>query len=94
MKIVEWSDRAIVDLEEIDDYWLQYSGTKAEEISLKIEKAATFLATMPRAGPAIRGRAGRKWSVPTTRYLLVYRVIDDGIEVLRVHHGSQNWTGD
>lgn len=94
MKIVEWSDRAIVDLEEIDDYWLQYSETAAEEISLKIEKAATFLATMPRAGPAIRGRAARKWSVPTTRYLLVYRVIDVGIEVLRVHHGRQNWTGD
>lgn len=94
MKTVGWSDRAIVDLEEIDDYWLQYSETAAEENSLKIEKAAEFMATMPRAGPAVRGRAARKWSVATTRYLLVYRVIDDGIEVLRVHHGSQNWTGN
>lgn len=91
MRAVEWSDLAIIDLEEIDDYWIDYSEEAAEEVSIKIESAAAFLATMPGAGPAIGERDARKWSVATTRYVIVYRVLENSIEVLRVHHESQNW---
>ena len=92
MKRVEWSDLAARDLEEIDDYWVRYSEEAAEEISLKIEQAASFLATMPGAGPAVRARDARKWSVSNTRYVIIYRVLQGRIEVLRVRHSSQNWT--
>jgi toxin ParE1/3/4 len=92
MRSVEWSDLAILDLEKIDDYWIDYSEEAAEEISIKIERAAEFLTTMPGAGPGIGERDARKWSVSTTRYVIMYRVLPTSIEILRVAHESQNWT--
>jgi len=94
MSGVEWSALAITDLETIDDYWSGYSEAAAERVADRIERAAAFLATMPNAGPALRTQEARKWSVAATRYVLVYRAIDSGIEVLRVYHNQQDWMAD
>ena len=94
MNVVKWSALAIADLEDIDDYWMRYSESSAERIISQIERAGDFLTTMPRAGPMLRRSEGRKWKVAATPYLLIYRILDDSIEILRVHHGSQNWTSE
>jgi toxin ParE1/3/4 len=91
---VEWSDLAIVDLEAIDDYWMAYSEAAAEDVADKIERAAQFLTTMPKAGPALRREEVRKWRVGSTPYVLIYRVLAERIEVLRIHHGRQDWKRD
>lgn len=88
---VEWSDLAIADLREIDDYWSACSLDSAERVAARIEAAAAFLATMPRAGPVLRRSDARKWTVATTPYVIVYRVADTSIDVLRVHHAKQDW---
>ena len=94
MNAVQWSDLAIVDLRNIDDYWSGYGEVSAERVASLIEAASAFLATMPRAGPALRRNDARKWLVKSTPYLLIYRVLDSGIEILRVHHGREDWDAD
>lgn len=91
MNDVTWSAEAIADLEAIDDYWMSYGEERAEQVIARIENAAAFLSTMPHAGPAIRRSTARKWRVAQTMYLLVYRVLDERIDVLRVHHGREDW---
>ncbi|TPG56624.1 type II toxin-antitoxin system RelE/ParE family toxin [Sphingomonas glacialis] len=91
MRTVEWSDPAIADLEEIDDYWSAYSPEAAESIAALIEKAADFLAVSPAAGPMIPEVDARKWRVAPTHYILLYRVTDAHIEVLRIRHARENW---
>ncbi|MDY7523789.1 type II toxin-antitoxin system RelE/ParE family toxin [Sphingomonas sp. AAP5] len=91
MRTVEWSDPAIADLEEIDDYWSAYSPDAAERIAALIEEAAEFVAATPAAGPAIPEVDARKWRVAPTDYLLLYRVSDTHIEVLRIRHARENW---
>ena len=94
MTRVAWSDEAIADLEAIDDYWATYSEDRAEQVAARIEKAAAFLSTMPHAGPAFDRPAARKWQVALTMYVLIYRIADHGIDVLRVHHGREDWRAD
>jgi plasmid stabilization system protein ParE len=52
--------------------------------------AARFLAERPEAGPALADGA-RKWRVRGTDYVLIYRPVRQGIQVLRVHHARQDW---
>jgi plasmid stabilization system protein ParE len=91
MKAVEWSDLAVADLEGIDDYWMAYSEESAELVAMKIERAAEFLSTMPAAGPILRREDFRKWRVSGTDYVLVYRIVAQAIEALRVDRGRQDW---
>ena len=91
MRAVFWTGPAEADLADIDDYWQMYQPERSDEILDRLEAAGDFLATMPHAGPAVDSLAARKWSVASTDYLLIYRVQDDRIEVLRVHHQRQGW---
>lgn len=93
MRIV-WTPPAIGDLEAIDDYWAGYSAESAEEVASQIEAAAAFLADLPKAGSSLESGQARKWRVRATPYLLVYRIIGDSIELLRVYHERMNWRED
>ena len=88
---IEWTERAVADLYDIDDYWAAYSDDTAARMADRIEAAAAFLATMPRAGPALQRHDARKWRVPASPYILIYRVARDSIQILRVRHGRENW---
>ncbi|MGQ7322992.1 type II toxin-antitoxin system RelE/ParE family toxin, partial [Streptococcus suis] len=52
--------------------------------------AGRFLAEHPAAGPALAD-GQRKWCVPGTDYVLVYRVVAGDVEILRVYHGREDW---
>ncbi|MGN6375009.1 MAG: type II toxin-antitoxin system RelE/ParE family toxin [Sphingomonas sp.] len=88
---VVWTPPATGDLEAIDDHWAAHSEASAEEVAAKNEAAAAFLADLPNAGPPLENGLARKWRVRTTPYLLVYRVVQDRIEILRVYHERMNW---
>ena len=61
---------------------------------MKIEAAAAFLVNLPRAGSPLENGLARKWRVPATPYLLVYRALTDRVEILRVYHERMNWRED
>jgi addiction module RelE/StbE family toxin len=89
--IVRWSPEAADSLESISRYLRQVNPQSAQKIASTIFDSAESLATFPH-----RGRIGR---VPGTRelvlsplpYLIVYRVKDQALEILRILHGAQQW---
>lgn len=91
MKQVDWAGQADRDLQAIDDHWCAYGTERADEILEMIRAAGDFLAGLPEAGPALEGREVRKWRVAGTNYQLAYRLARDEIQILRVHHGRENW---
>lgn len=82
---VKWRDQALDDLVEIIDYIEQYNPAAAASLHRNIVAATEGLSSMPYGF-----RPGR---VPGTReivvhpnYLVVYRVGDTAVDVLRVLH--------
>ncbi|WP_420542780.1 type II toxin-antitoxin system RelE/ParE family toxin [Sphingomonas naphthae] len=74
-----------------DDYWAQYSEESADAMLLRIHSAAAFLTGMPHAGQRLEDTAARKWTVRGTNYVLLYRVIGERLDILRVHHAAEDW---
>jgi plasmid stabilization system protein ParE len=91
MRSLDWTTKARNDLAAIDAYWWENAPDRADELLNRIEAAAEFLLGMPHAGPALEEGSARKWSVRSTRYILIYRVGDGAVQILRVHHASEDW---
>jgi plasmid stabilization system protein ParE len=89
--IIRWTQPAEDDLAAIDEYWMGYSVASADTMLARIHTAADFLRGMPHGGPRIDEIAARKWTVRGTNCLIIYRIHDGQIEVLRVHHAAENW---
>ena len=91
MKRVDWTGPAESDLQAIDHYWCAFGTERADRMLDTIRAAGDFLAGLPEAGPALESSETRNWRVAGTDYLLVYRVLRDEVQILRVHHGRENW---
>ena len=91
MRRVEWSHTAEADLREAERYLTDYSPALAQDTIERAITAARLLLDYPSIGTPMSGR-WRKWRVPRTRYLLVYRPTRGGIEVGRVKYDRSNWT--
>ncbi len=86
---IKWTKTALRSVEEIADYIAKDNPTRATSFVLELQDAVTKLQT--HSG---MGRAGR---VPGTRelvlhknYIAIYRVRDDNVEILRLHHVARN----
>lgn len=88
--------KAIEDLEEISDYIAEHNQAAALRFLQAVEDSFQLLERLPLAGRVCRFRspdlAGVRKRVVDgfRRYVIYYRPIDDGIEVLRVLHGSRD----
>ncbi len=90
MKRAEWTLPAQADLARIDDFYLELSPDFADRLGREAFLASRFLAENPRAGSPVDG-AVRKWRIKSFDYVLVYRPTATGVEILRMHHGRENW---
>ncbi|MDJ0681572.1 MAG: type II toxin-antitoxin system RelE/ParE family toxin [Xenococcaceae cyanobacterium MO_167.B52] len=84
------SQPAIKDLEEIIDYFSSRNVDAGERFINEFEKKCKNLANFPNMGrsyddikPSLRG-------LPLAGYIIFYRVIDDGIEIIRVVSGYRD----
>ena len=89
---IRWTQTAAHDLTSICDYIQQHdTPSTARRIALLIYQSAGSLNKFPH-----RGRVGRK---PGTRelvltnlpYVVIYRVRENIVEIIRILHGAQNW---
>ena len=86
-----WAEQAEADIDRIaDDYFIGSPGLDDLMIE-RIEAAPLPLLQHPRLGPSIEGLGLRKWSVRRTPFVLLYRVLDDAVEIARVVHGMSDW---
>ena len=88
----EWTEPAAQDIEGIADYLLGKSlpFEAVEDYVQRIYKAPEHLSTLPGAGKSGRVPNTREWLVKDTPYALIYRVLSDRIQTLRVMHGSRS----
>jgi toxin ParE1/3/4 len=87
-----FSELARRDLDGIADYVAQQSPNAALGLVIRIEERCDRLAELPGMG-GLRPDLGpgfRGYTVPRTKYIVVYRQTPDGIEILRVVHGARS----
>ena len=90
MSHANWTIRASADLAAADTYYRQIDPGFAYRLGHSAIAASQVLAENPRIGPVF-GRGTRKWRIRNTDYLLIYRIVGNGVEVIRMHHGHENW---
>jgi toxin ParE1/3/4 len=82
--------------EDLIDIWLHIAADDpgaADRVLDRLELAATNLTGNPRMGPARADiRPGLRYLVSDT-YLILYRVAEDGVEIIRVVHGRRDLFG-
>ncbi len=93
MSSAEWTDLAQSDLASIDDHFRELSSSYADRIGQTAIAAGRFLAEHPYAGPSFGNGSIRKWLISRSPYVLIYRIIPKGVQILRVIHGATDWYG-
>lgn len=91
MRIV-WTRRFLSELEAIGDYIAERSPNGAARIVNEIhDRTDRLLSANPFIGRIGEITGTRELVIPTTPYIVAYRVTDTHIEVLFVQHGAQEW---
>jgi toxin ParE1/3/4 len=90
MKIV-WSRRAIQHLVRLREHIAKDSEQNAALVAGRILDAVELLQTHPELGRPGRAVGTRELVVPQTPYIIPYRVRRDGLELIAVFHGRQEW---
>ena len=80
---------AVEDLDEIWLYIARDSITAAEGVIASIEAAANKLARFPGMGRERNDLVPGMRSFPVGNYLIFYRKIRGGVEVMHVYHGAR-----
>lgn len=91
MRALRWSVKALLDFDEAQGWIARESPLAAQTVADRIWQASQRLRNTPRAGRPGIEPGTREWVVQRTPYLIVYRVGDDAVEVLRVWHGRRDW---
>ncbi len=87
------SPRAAEDLIELWTYIAVDDPAAADRMLDLIEEKLGMLAANPALGPARPDIAREVRLFPVRRYVILYRVLPDGIEVVRVVHGMRRLGG-
>ncbi|HTW81941.1 MAG TPA: type II toxin-antitoxin system RelE/ParE family toxin [Terracidiphilus sp.] len=88
---LEWGPRARRDFQELISYIAEQSVRTAELVADRIDRSATLLAQMPRAGRKGRVEGTRELVVQQTPFILVYRLQSDAVRILRIYRGARRW---
>ncbi|HJU11152.1 MAG TPA: type II toxin-antitoxin system RelE/ParE family toxin [Candidatus Binataceae bacterium] len=87
---IRWTRAAAADLERINNYLRdKYPHYRAPTIT-RIYEAARSLKDLSHRGRPGREEGTRELLFPPLPYILVYRVTEQAIEVLRIYHPAEN----
>jgi addiction module RelE/StbE family toxin len=86
---IEWTDRAEDDLEDIEAYFGQYNLQSGMAAGVRIEDHVKLLESFPDMGHPGTFSGTREVVVPKSRCVVVYRVEQELVRVLRIFHGGQ-----
>ena len=82
----------MIDFDQAQTYIAKENPFAAQAMAERIVQASRRLCDSPEIGAPGLEHGTRHWIVGRTPYMLVYRIRDDSIEILRVWHGRRNWT--
>lgn len=84
------SPEASQDLEEIIDYFASRNVEAGERFVEEFEKKCKYLANFPNMGRSYANIKSFLRGIPLDSYIILYRVIKDGIEIVRVVSGYRD----
>ena len=92
MSRCEFTPDARADLQQIHDFIAQDSPRNALRFIDRLEEQCYRLADHPYIGVGRSdfGPTHRSFTVPGTRYIVIYRPLDEGVEIIHVRQGSQD----
>ncbi|MBE9050939.1 type II toxin-antitoxin system RelE/ParE family toxin [Nostocales cyanobacterium LEGE 11386] len=88
---IKWLRRALRNLEQAHNYILKENPQVAPELILKIQNAANQLKNYPFVGKSGRIEGTRELIISNSPYILIYRVSEESVEILRVLHTSKRY---
>lgn len=88
---IKWLRRAIRNLEQAHKYILKDNPKAAQEVILKIQITVTQLESYPFMGRPGRVEDTRELVIPGITYIVIYRVKEESVEILRVFHTSKRY---
>lgn len=88
---LKWSIKALIDFDEAQVFIAQENQFAAQTVADRIWQASLRLPETPHIGRLGVEPDTRHWVVQRTPYLIVYRVQDETLEILRVWHGRSDW---
>jgi toxin ParE1/3/4 len=92
MRSPRLTEQAEADLDEVWFHIARDSPANATRFLHRILKQSQLLAEAPRLGRVRADLAPGLRSFPLGNYLIFYRQLDDGIEIVRILHGSRDLT--
>jgi toxin ParE1/3/4 len=89
---ISWTKAASEDLESLHDYiFLDNPQAAAKMVRRIVHVIDEHLADNPWLGRAGRVPNSREFAVSGTPYIIIYRVKNEVLEIIRVLHGAQQW---
>ena len=89
--MIRWSLRAARDLEDTFAFLAKDDVAAARDVARRILAAIEGLTTLPGRGRPGRVHGTRELLVPTLPHCIVYRVVEQEIELVRILHVRQSW---
>jgi toxin ParE1/3/4 len=86
---IRWTLAAASDLEHIKHYLTQHNPQFMQPTVLEVYETIRSLKTSPHHGRVGREEGTRKLVFTRLPYIVAYRVKDQTIEVLHIHHAAQ-----
>jgi addiction module RelE/StbE family toxin len=90
---LSWTLDALDDLDQARRFIAESAPRAAAKLGKRILDAVEGLLLYPNLGRAGRVRGTRELVVSGTRFVVVYRVSLDQVQVLRVLHHARKWAG-
>jgi toxin ParE1/3/4 len=84
------SHKAVIDLWEIADYIAQNNLSAAVDFLAEVDEVIARLSDFPGLGPGRDELHAGLRSFPIGNYVLFYRRIPGGVEIVRVFHGARD----
>ena len=88
---VRWTAPAAQDIYLITVYIRRDNVAAAREVAKSIYESCESLAHAPFRGRQGRIENTRELVIAKLPYIVVYRIIEDTVEILHVYHGARNW---
>jgi len=88
---LRWIEGAAQDLEHIANYLFEHAPARAAELVRQIYDAPFALLQFPHRGRPGRKKGTRELVLAPLPYIVVYRIADGMIHVVRMLHGAQKW---
>jgi toxin ParE1/3/4 len=88
---IRWSTTLAEDLFRIVEYIRRENAPAAQRVATAIHENVGSLSSFPYRSRLGRVEHTRELPVPSLPFIVVYRVIQDAVEIAGVIHGAQRW---